>query len=317
MYHPTTRVLAVLALLRSHGRMTGAELAQRLQVNSRTLRRYITMLQDLGVPIVAERGRNGAYEMDSGFKLPPMMFTNDEAVALALGLLAAQHLGLDETIHAIESARAKLEQVMPLELKSRLRALTETITLDLSAVAMPSSNEVMLTMSSAAQLQRGVHMRYRSRLNDETEREFDPYGLAYRHGRWYVVGHCHLRHGLRSFRLDRVVQLEQTETHFDRPEHFDAAAHILQAIATLPRQFTFEVLLRTDSLTAQHEICEMLGLLEPCEEGVLLRGTVDDMDWLALQLARLPFAFVVREPEPLRAALRRRAEALMSLAASD
>jgi predicted DNA-binding transcriptional regulator YafY len=317
MYHPTTRVLAVLALLRSHGRMTGAELAQRLQVNSRTLRRYITMLQDLGVPIVAERGRNGAYEMDSGFKLPPMMFTNDEAVALALGLLAAQHLGLDETVHAIESARAKLEQVMPLELKSRVRALTETITLDLSAAAMPSSNEVMMTMSSAAQLQRCVQLRYRSRLNEETEREFDPYGLAYRHGRWYVVGHCHLRHGLRSFRLDRVVQIVLTDTHFDRPEHFDASAHILQAIATLPRLFSFEVLLKTDLVKAQQEIFAMLGLLEQHEGGVLLRGTVDDLDWLARQLARMPFAFVVRAPDALRVALRRHAEDLVRLSVTD
>ncbi len=94
MYHPTTRVLAVLELLQARGRMTGAELAQRLEVDIRTLRRYITMLQDLGIPIVAERGRYGAYELGAGFKLPPMMFTNDEALALSIGLLAARHLGL-------------------------------------------------------------------------------------------------------------------------------------------------------------------------------------------------------------------------------
>ena len=157
MYHPTTRVLTVLELLQSHRRMTGAELAQRLEVSVRTLRRYISMLEELGIPIVAERGRYGAYELIAGFKLPPMMFTNDEALALAIGLLAAQRLGLTETAHAVESTRAKLERVMPAELKERLRALSETVLLDLDAGRMVTSTEVMMTMSRAAQSQRRVH----------------------------------------------------------------------------------------------------------------------------------------------------------------
>jgi len=135
MYHPTTRVLAVLALLQAHGRMSGSELAQRLEVNIRTLRRYIIMLQDLGIPIEAERGRNGAYVLSAGFKLPPMMFTNEEALALTIGLISARRLHLADTDRAIESAFAKLERVMPLDLKSRVRALTETITLGLNTVS--------------------------------------------------------------------------------------------------------------------------------------------------------------------------------------
>src|SRR5262245_50470797 len=140
MYHPTSRVLAVLALLQSHGHMTGAEMARRLEVNIRTLRRYITMLQDVGIPIIAERGRNGSYELTPGYKLPPMMFTNEEALALSIGLLTARHLGLDETIRAIESAQAKLEQVMPHALKNQVRALTETIILDSNAVPLPAES---------------------------------------------------------------------------------------------------------------------------------------------------------------------------------
>ena len=161
MYHPTTRVLAVLALLQAHGRMSGPELAQRLEVNIRTLRRYIIMLQDLGIPIEAERGRNGAYILSAGFKLPPMMFTNEEALALTVGLISARRLNLADTDRAVESALAKLERVMPLELKSRVRALTETITLDLNpASSTPPSEMVLSTMSSAAQLQQRVHIRY-------------------------------------------------------------------------------------------------------------------------------------------------------------
>src|SRR5512142_2457470 len=111
MDHPTIRVLTVLELLQSHRRMTGAELAARTEVNVRTMRRYITMLQELGIPILAERGRYGAYELIPGFKLPPLMFNNEEALALAVGLLAVQRLGLTETSQAVESTRAKLERV--------------------------------------------------------------------------------------------------------------------------------------------------------------------------------------------------------------
>src|SRR5512134_891729 len=161
MYHPTTRVLAVLALLQAHGRMSGSELAQRLEVNIRTLRRYIIMLQDLGIPIEAERGRNGAYVLSAGFKLPPMMFTNEEALALTVGLISARRLNLADTDRAVESALAKLERVMPLELKGRVRALTETITLNASrTVFTPPSEAILSTMSSAAQLQRRVHIQY-------------------------------------------------------------------------------------------------------------------------------------------------------------
>jgi len=96
MYHPTTRVLGVLELLQTHGRMSGAELARRIKVDTRTLRRYITRLEEIGVPITTERGRHGAYMLVAGYKLPPMMFTGEEALALSVGLLAARSLALSD-----------------------------------------------------------------------------------------------------------------------------------------------------------------------------------------------------------------------------
>ena len=318
MYHPTTRVLAVLALLQAHGRMSGAELARRLEVNIRTLRRYIIMLQDLGIPIEAERGRNGAYVLSAGFKLPPMMFTNEEALALTVGLISARRLNLADTDRAIESAFAKLERVMPLDLKSRVRALTETITLDQStASSAPPSEVVLSAMSSAAQLQQRVHIQYHSDPGDETERDFDPYGLTYYLQRWYVVGYCHLRQDLRSFRLDRITHINTLTAHFKRPEGFDPLAHMLQTIATMPRAYSFELLLKTDMATAQKEVFDVLGVLEAHKDGVILRGSVEDLDWLARQVSIFSFDFIVREPDGLKvelvkhsASLRRLAEAL-------
>ncbi len=315
MYHPTTRVLAVLALLQSHGRLTGAEMARRLEVNIRTLRRYITMLQDLGIPIIAERGRNGCYELTAGHKLPPMMFTNDEAVALSIALLTAHQLRLTETVHAIQSARAKLELVMPVDLKDQIRSLTETIRLDLNAVSVNApEGDIILILSSAAHQRRRVHIRYRSGQDEQTERDFDPYGLAYHQGRWYAVGYCGLRRDLRSFRLDRLVVAELTDAHFERPENFDALTHVIQGVAMLPRDYSFEILLKTDLLTAQKEVEDVFGVLEPCEDGVLMRGSTDDLTWLARLLAKFSFPFVIHQPEGLYLALRKHAESLLDIA---
>jgi biotin operon repressor len=90
VYHPTTRVLAILELLQTHGRLSGSDLAARLGVNGRTLRRYISRLEDLGIPIAVEHGRHGGYMLVAGYKLPPMLFTDEEALALSVGLLAAR-----------------------------------------------------------------------------------------------------------------------------------------------------------------------------------------------------------------------------------
>jgi predicted DNA-binding transcriptional regulator YafY len=315
MYHPTTRVLAVLALLQAYGRMSGAELAQRLEVNIRTLRRYIIMLQDLGIPIEAERGRNGAYVLSAGFKLPPMMFTNEEALALTVGLISARHLNLADTDRAIESAFAKLERVLPLDLKSRVRALTETITLDQNrSSSAPPSEVVLNTMSSAAQLCQRVHIRYHPNKGEDTERDFDPYGLTYYQHRWYVVGYCHLRQDLRSFRLDRITQVNVLDAHFDRPAGFDPLAYLMQAIAIMPRKYAFELLLNTDIDTAQKEVFDVLGILETAEDGLILRGSVEDLDWLARQISIFSFDFVVREPVELKAELRKHSAKLANLA---
>src|SRR4029077_7381463 len=174
----------------THGRMSGAELAERLEIDRRTVRRYVAMLEELGIPIAAERGRDGAYMLVAGFKLPPMMFTEDEALALSVGLLAARGLGLAGGTPAVASAKAKLERVMPANLKRRVRAVDETVTLDLSGPVAPSDHAALVALSAAAQAQTRVHLRYRAVRREETERDFDPYGLAYRGGRWYVVGMC-------------------------------------------------------------------------------------------------------------------------------
>jgi predicted DNA-binding transcriptional regulator YafY len=314
MSQPTTRVLALLEMLQAREVTGGADLARALEVDRRTLRRYIVMLEELGIPIVTTQGRYGGYQVVPGFKLPPMIFSDEEALALAVGLMAARGLGLAQSMPAVASARAKLDRVFPAKLKSRLRAVDESVALELTRAAPVIDQQVLGLLCSASQERRRVRMVYQSRSDEQTEREFDPYGLVYRAGRWYIVGWCHLRRGLRSFRLDRVVSATSLTVSFERPGDFDTLAYLKQSISMIPRAHAVEVLLKTDLASAQRALVPYVGVLECVEEGVLLRAQADDLDWIARELARLPFDFSVKSPTALRGAIARISQRLDRLA---
>src|ERR1700716_1016582 len=215
MPHPTLRVLAVLELLQSRGLISGAELARRVEVDGRTLRRYISMLEEMGIPITTEQGRYGGYRLVPGFKLPPMMFTDEEAQALSLGLIAARGLGLADSAPAIESVQAKLDRVLPSAPKKTIAALRESVALQTGDARVNADTKLLRVLSESAQARRTSAMRYRAADGALTSRDFDVYGLVFRTGRWYVVGSCHLRKGLRTLRLDRIAHAEIVERAFE------------------------------------------------------------------------------------------------------
>jgi predicted DNA-binding transcriptional regulator YafY len=314
MYHPTTRVLTVLELLQSHQRLSGPELAARLEVNARTARRYITMLQDMGIPIEAERGRYGAYRLRPGFKLPPLMFSDEEAFAVTLGLLAARRLGLVVAAPAVEGALAKIERVLPPPLRERLQAVQAALVLDLARADAGPSSTLVVELSQAAQAGRRVQMHYTSDRGEATERAFDPYAIVFRQGRWYAVGHCHLRDALRMFRLDRVAALQLTGDAFERPDGFDAAAFVVESLARIPNIWEVEVLLRAPFEEARRRLSPVFGTLEPCEGGVLLRAQGDHLSWMARELVATGLPLTVLRPAALRDELRRLAAAVLAMA---
>jgi predicted DNA-binding transcriptional regulator YafY len=316
MYHPTTRVLAVLELLQTHGRISGADLAARLAVDARTLRRYIATLEEMGIPITTQRGRFGGYALMAGFKLPPMMFTDDEALALAVGLLAARKLGLAQSAPAVASAQAKLERIMPSALQSRVRAVSDTVRLDLAQGPASADGGQLAMLSSAALACQRVHLEYRALDGTHSARDLDPYGLAFYGGSWYVLGMCHLRASLRSFRLDRVLKAELRPASFGRPADFDVLAHLRHSIATMARSHRVEVLLATDLETASRHFFDTIGVFQQSADGVLLRSETDDLDWFAGQLAGMPFGFAVIAPEALRGSVARLGERLLRLASA-
>ncbi len=322
MDHPTTRVLAVLEILQARRQVSGAELAEALAVDRRSVRRYIALLEEMGIPITTTQGRHGGYQLVAGFKMPPLLFSDDEALALSVGLLAAKGLGLageaagsdTRAFGALASAQAKLERVMPAALQKRVQAVDETVTLELSRPAALLPHGILALLSTATQEGRRTHLKYRTPTGEDSERDFDPYGLVYRGGRWYAVGHCHLRRGLRSFRLDRMLALEARDAGFEKPADFDALDYLRQSVATIARQHSIEVLLDTDLATAQRELFSAFGVLEWKGKQVLLRSQADDLNWFARELARLPFDFSVVKPAALRRELIKESKRLATLA---
>lgn len=315
MARPTARLLAALEILQARGTVSGSELAGRLGVHPRTVRRYISGLEELGIPVTAEPGRAGGYSLVAGFKLPPMMLTPDEALAVAVGLAATQRLGIEDAQAGTESARGKLERVLPTALRDRVRAIADTLQIGLAPTLRPIPASLLGELAAAVQRGRRLALQYRAAgAEATTTRKVDPYGLAYRGRHWYAAGHCHLRHDVRTFRVDRIDAIEVLAEDFRRPPGFDLLAHLEAGLATLPRRHRAEVTCHCDLESAQRLIFGSLGTLESTEAGVRLVAQVDDLDWLARQLAALPIGFTVTGPPELRARLHEHAARLMAAA---
>jgi predicted DNA-binding transcriptional regulator YafY len=314
VYRPTARVLTVLELLQSHGRMTGAELARRLEVNIRTVRDYIEMLQDLGIPVEAERGRYGAYRLRPGYKLPPLIFTEDESLALTLSLLLARENGLAQTSPAFEGVLAKIERVLPTATRDRVWAVEQTVVFENSAPRAAPSVVVVTVLSSAIQSGRCVRLHYCSARSQVTERGFDPYGVVYHEGFWYTIGYCHLRQGQRLFRLDRIQQAKITNETFTPPAGFHALEAVQRALASVPRVWQIEVWLQITLEEVLRQMRLPKAFFEEANDGVLLRVEVEDLPWMARYLAGLGLPFIIHHPSELQTVLRHYALTLASYA---
>jgi predicted DNA-binding transcriptional regulator YafY len=241
-----------------------------------------------------------------------MVFTDEEALGLSLGLVAARGLGLSGVTQAVEGALAKVERVMPELLRRRLRALEQTVDVTRAMPAALPDGEVVSALAGAAGERRRVRLRYRSARGEETSRVVDPYAVLRREGRWHLFGHCHLREATRLFRLDRVLEAEVSEETFERPAELDAPGAVMRAVASGP--WEYEVLLETGIEDAREQVPPVVASLEETEGGVLMRGTADDLGWTARLLAGLSCPFAVRRPPELGDALGRHATELARLA---
>ncbi|HEY6782789.1 MAG TPA: YafY family protein [Candidatus Dormibacteraeota bacterium] len=309
------RLLTLIELLQVYRQLNAEEIAGRLEVSPRTVRRYITGLQEMGIPVEAERGPAGGYRLRRGPKLPPLMLSNDEALVTVIGLLAAQRLGLSASGAAVQGALAKLDRVLPETQRTQVQAMQDFVSLGLSPVARDHADaETILRLSTAARDQSGIRLTYRSAAGEVTERLVDPYGVAFQSGHWYLVSWDHFRDALRTFRLDRMLATEVTNASFQRPDDFDVVAYLRQAIGEAVYGTRCEVLLALSLDVARSRVSPTDGTLEASDAGTLLRFSADDLDWAASFLASLECDLVVVNPPELRASLRAMAARLQAAA---
>jgi predicted DNA-binding transcriptional regulator YafY len=299
VYQPTTRVLTVLELLQTYGKLSSAELTRRLEVTQRSVRRYITMLQDLGIPVESERGRHGGYRLRPGYKLPPLMFTNNEALAVTLGLLNADRIGLASNEPAVEGALAKIGRVLPDSVHAQVQSVQRSTVLDDVPDGERTAVDTVLALSKAVQQQRRVWIRYIPPAQAETTRTIDPYGLVLRDGHWYAVGWCHLREASRVFRLDRIADYRVLSSTFERPAGFDAREAVLRSLSHRFDEPEVELLLRTTPDNARNWVSVVSASLHETEDGVVMTCNVGSLTWLALHIASMPWAVEVRRPYQL------------------
>ena len=308
MYHPTTRLLTILELLQAHPSLSGEALARRLEVEPRSVRRYITMLQDMGMPIEAVRGPGGGYQLRPGFKLPPLLFTEEEAAALVLGLLTSPWLEIGQSSVAVEGALAKVLRVLPLRARERLRAVASHLVLSPHERESRPDATLLIDLSEAIQQRRRVAIDYRSHHDQVTHRNVEPYGLAGWWGHWYMVGYCCLRQGYRLFRLDRVQQMQMLEETFARDEDFDLQAYIYTHLGKLSSGWQIEVEFQAPLYTVRQKIPPGYGTLTETPSGVLFQTDHGDLTEIAHFLITRYLSFVVHQPPELRDALLQIAE---------
>ncbi|MFG2494982.1 helix-turn-helix transcriptional regulator [Streptomyces caniferus] len=315
MPYPLTRVLALLELLQTHPGLTGAQLADRLGTDVRTVRRYAARLRELGLPVESERGRFGGYRLARGYRMPPLMLTNEEALVVMLGLLAGDRLGMSTAAPAGAGALAKIERVLPDPLRAPLAAMRETLSFTTDTVlAQAPETGVLLTLAQACYSGRTVGLRYRSWHREHTEREVDPYGVVFHSGCWYLVGHDHLRDGLRTFRIDRIASATPGAATFTAPDDFDPVTHLTASLARTPAPWRVEVLIEGPIEDIARRLPRTIATLTATPTGVLMRAQAAELDSVARLLASLEWPFTVHSPDQLRRSLKDLAQHLTAAA---
>lgn len=322
MTRPAARVLALLEILQNGGTHSAASLAGRLGVDERTVRRYAGHLADLEVPVEAVRGRHGGYRLAPGFRMPPLMLTDEEALAVLLGLAAARRAGaMGPSGEAGESAAAKVRRVLPRALAARLDTLFATVDLTAADGADPGpAASVMLRLAEATTARRPVLIAYRDRADRRSRRTLFPYGIVAHSGHWYVTGRDSASGDLRTFRLDRIEHVAFGDGTFAVPGGFEAAGAVRASLAATPWRYRVVVAVRGEAAEVRERLPSGLAVVEPDAEfgagWVVARLRAERLDWLPALLAGLGRPFLVREPAELRDVVRAWAERVAAGAAA-
>ena len=306
MSQTSSRLLELLSLLQGRRDWPGNELADRLEVSGRTIRRDIERLRRLGYPVESLTGPAGGYRFLAGSAMPPLLLDDEEAIAIAVGLRTAARASVTGIEETAVRALVKLEQVLPAHLRRRVGALgSATVTLP---AAGPTVDPQPLTVIAAAcRDSECLRFAYRSRDGTDSRREVEPHSLVNHGRRWYLVAWDRRREDWRTFRIDRLTKPASTGLRF-MPRSLpakDAAAYIEQSITGAPNRFEAVVTLHAAAEEITSRVPAHWGAIEPIDaHSCEYRTGDDDLGWLAMRIAMLGVDFEVHEPPELVEQLR-------------
>ncbi|WP_020421423.1 YafY family protein [Amycolatopsis sp. ATCC 39116] len=307
------RVLRLLALLQRRPSWTAAELAAELGVTDRSVRRDVERLRAVGYPVHATAGVGGGYQLGAGTRLPPLLLDDEEAIATAVSLRLASGGTVAGAGDAALRALAKLDQVMPPRLRAEVRAVhgaTETLVAGIEIDA-----ELLVTLARACRDAVRVRFRYSSRGSEDLERTVEPVRMVATNRRWYLMAWDLDRDDWRTFRLDRMREVTATTWRFRPREHPDPVAYVQRSVSAAPYRYLAKVRLRASAEEVRDLVPPQVGRVEEDRDGwCLLVAGGDQLDWLAVHVARLGYEAEILEPPQLREAAARLAERVAAMA---
>ncbi|TDW22235.1 helix-turn-helix transcriptional regulator [Kribbella kalugense] len=306
------RLLRLLSLLQSRPQWDGTELAARLAVTPRTVRRDVTRLRSLGYPVEAEAGIGGGYRLGPGGRLPPLLLDDEEAVAIAVGLRVATTTTVSGVEEAAISALAKLHQVLPTRLQERVADIGAHTT-QLPQGELPQvDGEVLVTLAAGCRHVEGIRFRYRTHDGAESERSVEPLQIVHTGRRWYLVARDRDRQAWRTFRVDRITQPVLTGSRYRFEDPPDPVALVAEGTGVAPWDIVARVRVHADAETVARMIPPSQGVVDPIDANTCeVRFAANELGPLVSGVIRLYWPFEILDPPELRTAVHRHARRLL------
>ena len=298
----TERVLRLLALLQQRPVWTGPELADRLGVTTRSVRRDVERLRALGYPVNATQGVGGGYQLGAGMALPPLLLDDEEAIATAVSLRLAAGGTVAGASEAAVRTLAKLDQVLPARLRAEVRAVHDAIT-TLEGGRVEVDADALLALARAARDRLRVELTYTAAGGEPAVRRVEPYQLVATGRRWYLLAFDLDRDDWRTLRLDRMADVRATTFRFPAREAPDAAAYVQRSVTVSPYRHEARVLVHAPAAAVRERIPPTVGTVEPLDDGtcrVVAGG--NSLEAVAWHFGSLGHAFTVEAPKELREA---------------
>jgi predicted DNA-binding transcriptional regulator YafY len=307
-----TRLLSMIFLFQSRRQWTVSELSDELDVSDRTVHRYIGMLEEMGIPLYSERGPYGGFSLLRTYKLPPLIFTAQEATVLYMGARLVEDIWGKPFQEAVTGVTAKLDNVLPDDMRQEVqRAQRNLVVMMGTARDYSPYQNMMTTLRDCMAKSQRIELLYNSFSRIETERKVDPYALSLRWGNWYLIGYCHMRKELRTFRVDRINKLRAIKEHFEFPKNFDAKVYLEESMRW-ENQYEVVVWMAPEVAAEMRErASDWMRVSDNPDGSVTVRFEVENFNWATgwvLSWGRLAKAL---EPPELIERIRESAQALL------